>query len=73
MTTSQQPDDGQRTIRKNHRSDQRHSTPDTSNSDNASDAFAPSKAADFNIADLQRIVLLRLPDKAQPGSGALSV
>lgn len=49
---------------KKHRPDGQNSNP-TSSSQSTSDAFAPSKAADFNIADLQRMSMLELLEIAE--------
>ncbi len=63
MTTSTPPDDN--STGKSRRPDNRHAVSDSSAGQNTSDAFAPSKAADFNIADLQRMSMLELLDIAE--------
>ena len=58
MTTSHSGD-RQQTADKTHRSDTPHS-PSKSSGPATSEAFSPSKAAEFNIADLQRMSMKEL-------------
>ena len=59
MNSQTPSDDGDRTPGRTRRSDTRHTHP-AAQADTASEAFAPSKAADFNIADLQRMSMKEL-------------
>ena len=63
MTNSPQPGDSPKTAAKALRPDIPHPKP--SAGQDTSDAFAPSKAADFNIADLQRMSMTELLEIAE--------
>ncbi len=63
MTTSPQPGDSPPVTEKTRRPDNSHSQGSVGNT--TSEAFAPSKAADFNIADLQRMSMKELLEIAE--------
>lgn len=63
MTSSTPPGDNQ--SGKNRRSDGQHTPPTPATGQTTSESFAPSKAADFNIADLQRMSMLELLEIAE--------